>query len=84
MKIADHVPDPKFDPRRIAKTRAGKSVADYMGLETKISRCWDAYPLMLCSLAVAPNSRVSDLRLAASLMKDRQVSPHEGRPLCIK
>ncbi len=71
MKITDHVPDPnsiKDESQKLALTKA----LNYMGL--KPNQPMLGQPINVVFIGSCTNSRISDLRLAASLMKDRQVA----------
>jgi 3-isopropylmalate/(R)-2-methylmalate dehydratase large subunit len=71
MKITDHVPDPdsvKDESQKLALTKA----LSYMGL--KPNQPMIGQPINVVFIGSCTNSRISDLRLAASLMKDRKVA----------
>jgi 3-isopropylmalate/(R)-2-methylmalate dehydratase large subunit len=71
MKITDHVPDPdsvKDESQKLALTKA----LNYMGL--KPNQPMLGQPINVVFIGSCTNSRISDLRLAASLMKDRKVA----------
>ena len=71
MKITDRVPDPdsiKDQSQKLALTKA----LNYMGL--KPNQPMLGQPINVVFIGSCTNSRISDLRLAASLMKDRQVA----------
>lgn len=71
MKITDHVPDPdsiKDESQKLALTKA----LNYMGLKPNQPMLGQAINVVF--IGSCTNSRISDLRLAASLMKDRKVA----------
>ncbi len=71
MRITDHVPDPnsiKDESQKLALTKA----LNYMGL--KPNQPMLGQPINVVFIGSCTNSRISDLRLAASLMKDRKVA----------
>ncbi len=72
MKITDRVPDPDrlSDPDQ--KTTLDKALR-YMGLRPGQSLI--DQPVDVVFIGSCTNSRISDLRLAAALMKDRKVAP---------
>ncbi|MBI5080876.1 MAG: 3-isopropylmalate dehydratase large subunit [Chloroflexi bacterium] len=71
MKITDHVPDPdsiKDESQKLALTKA----LNYMGLKPNQPMLGQRIDVVF--IGSCTNSRISDLRLAASLMKDRKVA----------
>jgi 3-isopropylmalate/(R)-2-methylmalate dehydratase large subunit len=71
MKITDHVPDPnsvKDESQKLALTKA----LSYMGL--KPNQPMIGQPINVVFIGSCTNSRLSDLRLAASVLKDRKVA----------
>ncbi|MBI5713793.1 MAG: 3-isopropylmalate dehydratase large subunit [Chloroflexi bacterium] len=71
MKITDHVPDPdsiKDESQKLALTKA----LNYMGLKPNQPMLGQRIDVVF--IGSCTNSRLSDLRLAASLMKDRKVA----------
>ena len=71
MKITDHVPDPdsiKDESQKLALTKA----LNYMDL--KPNQPMIGQPINVVFIGSCTNSRLSDLRLAASLMKDRKAA----------
>ena len=73
MKITDRVPDPSAlgDPNQ--KLALQKALA-YMGLQPGQSLL--GHKVDVVFIGSCTNSRISDLRLAASLLKGRKVAPH--------
>ena len=71
MKITDHVPDPdsiKDESQKLALTKA----LNYMDL--KPNQPMIGQPINVVFIGSCTNSRLSDLRLAASVLKDRKVA----------
>ena len=71
MKITDRIPDPASLSDASQKAALEKSLA-YMGLQPNQSLLGKKVDVVF--IGSCTNSRISDLRLAASLMKDRKVA----------
>ncbi|MBM4424836.1 MAG: 3-isopropylmalate dehydratase large subunit [Chloroflexi bacterium] len=72
MRVTDSVPDPDrvSDPsQKLALSKA----LNYMGLQP--GQPLLGHPVDVVFIGSCTNSRISDLRLAASLLKDRKVAP---------
>ncbi len=71
MKITDHVPDPDSVKDDSQKLALGKALS-YMGLKPNQPMLGQRIDVVF--IGSCTNSRISDLRLAASVVKDRKVS----------
>ncbi len=72
MAITDHIPDPESFSDVLQKTALEKALR-YMGLQPGQSLLGKAVDVVF--IGSCTNSRISDLRLAASILKDRKVAP---------
>lgn len=71
MKITDHVPDPDSVKDDSQKLALGKALS-YMGLKPNQPMLGQRIDVVF--IGSCTNSRISDLRLAASVVKDRKVA----------
>jgi 3-isopropylmalate/(R)-2-methylmalate dehydratase large subunit len=72
MSITSAVPDPE-DIADVSERRTAVKALEYMDLQP--GRPLLGHPVDVVFLGSCTNSRISDLRLAASLMRDRKVAP---------
>ena len=72
MFISQAIPDPAA-LADLSERRTAEKALEYMDLQP--GRSLLGHPVDVVFLGSCTNSRISDLRLAASLMKDRQVAP---------
>ena len=73
ISITDRVPDPDRLEDAAQKSALAKALT-YMGLQPGQSLL--GHPVDVVFIGSCTNSRISDLRLAASLMKDHKVAPN--------
>ncbi|HEY4724285.1 MAG TPA: 3-isopropylmalate dehydratase large subunit [Anaerolineae bacterium] len=73
MSITDRVPDPDRFTDAAQKAALAKALT-YMGLQPGQSLL--GQPVDVVFIGSCTNSRISDLRLAASVLKDRKVAPN--------
>ncbi len=73
MSITDRVPDPDRFTDAAQKSALAKALT-YMGLQPGQSLI--GQPVDVVFIGSCTNSRISDLRLAASVLKDRKVAPN--------
>jgi 3-isopropylmalate dehydratase large subunit len=72
LKITDRVPDPDHLSDASQKLALSKAL-NYMGLQP--GQPLLGQPIDVVFIGSCTNSRISDLRLAASLLKDRKIAP---------
>ena len=73
MSITDRVPDPDRLTDAAQKAALAKALT-YMGLQP--GQALIGQPVDVVFIGSCTNSRISDLRLAASVLKDRKVAPN--------
>jgi len=73
MPITDRVPDPADEHDASRRSALGNAL-EYMGLKPRESLL--GKPIDVVFIGSCTNSRISDLRLAASIMKGRRVAPN--------